>query len=97
MEPEHAKWITSPSTCDRWTIDCRPLEDWDGEWEVTLTVYCDRRPKPIYVAVERVGASTPGYALHDYVSHLQLALHAERPRTASMLNSALMGQVKLPF
>lgn len=67
-------------------------------WQVTLTVHCDRRPKPLFTYTEGlVSIAADDYALHDVVSHLQLVMQQERPTKQDTLVLALMGQAQLPY
>lgn len=101
MEPDHAKWITQPATADYWTIRVEPDPEAEGaseEWMLTVTVHCNRRPRPLYVYVERnLPSDQESYSLADAVHHVQLVLEADRPPKKEALVNGLMGAQKLPY
>lgn len=101
MEPDHVKWVTTPATCDYWDFRVEPDPEAIGEgeqWMLTVTVRCSRRPRPLYIFVERRLTNEPGvFSLSDAVHHVQLVLEADRPAKLKDLVNGLMGAQELPY
>lgn len=87
------EYVVSKATLDRWEVKRSTISTVPHlVFEVTVTGWCNRRRRPLFVHSEVVAPSNEPMKVSDVAHHYALVCEQDRPTTQEAFDRGLLGQ-----